>query len=433
MDPFLNEPVPPRSVRPSACPGLRRIVSARDGGICRVKLPGGVLSLDQARAVAGAAERYGNGVIEATNRCNLQLRGIVDEAVADALLAAGLGSPEPGADDVRNLMLSPLAGLAPTQLADTRPLAAQWLSWLESTPRLHALSPKFATQFDGGEPLVQCEHAHDLWLSALVLEGEPHWGLGLASSLAQGRMHLAVPLADGFRLASAVVERFLALASSQQARMREVLADIGLEAFLQGLPGRRIDLPGRTEGVGDLGAHALATPGQQALGARFELGRLTAPQLRAVAMLAEGAGSSTLHLTPWQGVLIPAVAAQVLPALRAGLQVLGLITEPHAPLAQMQACTGSPGCAKALADTKADARHLANLLEAPQAVHLTGCPRSCASAQAAPATLLAVAPGRYDLFLRDGREPGFGRLRARELTLQAAAALLNGLPRSETR
>ncbi|MDH0099469.1 precorrin-3B synthase, partial [Pseudomonas sp. GD04158] len=31
------------SIRPSACPGLLRIVPALDGGICRIKLPGGVL------------------------------------------------------------------------------------------------------------------------------------------------------------------------------------------------------------------------------------------------------------------------------------------------------------------------------------------------------------------------------------------------------
>ena len=36
------------SIRPSACPGLLRIVPALDGGICRIKLPGGVLRSAQA-------------------------------------------------------------------------------------------------------------------------------------------------------------------------------------------------------------------------------------------------------------------------------------------------------------------------------------------------------------------------------------------------
>lgn len=54
--------------RPSACPGLWRIVSARDGGICRIKLPGGLLLAEQAEAVAAAAERFAGGVIEADRK-----------------------------------------------------------------------------------------------------------------------------------------------------------------------------------------------------------------------------------------------------------------------------------------------------------------------------------------------------------------------------
>ena len=83
---------PDVSPRPSACPGLWRIVSARDGGICRIKLPGGLLLAEQAEAVAAAAERFAGGVIEATNRGNLQIRGIGEQSAAliDSLLAAAM-------------------------------------------------------------------------------------------------------------------------------------------------------------------------------------------------------------------------------------------------------------------------------------------------------------------------------------------------------
>ena len=100
-------------VRPSACPGLLRIVQAMDGGICRVKLAGGSITAAQAHAVVDAALRYGSGVIEATNRSNLQIRGIRGAAAEHAamvapLLAAGLGPANAASDDVRNLMLSPI-------------------------------------------------------------------------------------------------------------------------------------------------------------------------------------------------------------------------------------------------------------------------------------------------------------------------------------
>ncbi|MEG2798149.1 MAG: precorrin-3B synthase, partial [Pseudomonas sp.] len=113
--PLKQVHTPPVSPRPSACPGLWRIVSALDGGICRIKLPGGLLLADQADAVAAAAERFAGGVIEATNRGNLQVRGIGDDhaGLIESLLAAGLGPRNAASDDVRNLMLSPLAGHDP--------------------------------------------------------------------------------------------------------------------------------------------------------------------------------------------------------------------------------------------------------------------------------------------------------------------------------
>ncbi|MCF5292678.1 precorrin-3B synthase, partial [Pseudomonas syringae] len=147
------------TLRPSACPGLLRIVPALDGGICRIKLAGGVISSVQAMAVAEAARTYAQGIIEATNRANLQIRGIGadHDGLIGALMAAGLGPANPASDDVRNLMLSPTAGLDPQMLFDARPLAAQILDALEHHPRFHELSPKFALSLDAGEALVMLE------------------------------------------------------------------------------------------------------------------------------------------------------------------------------------------------------------------------------------------------------------------------------------
>jgi hypothetical protein len=82
------------ALRASACPGLLRIVAARDGGICRIKLPGGELSAAQAAVIADVSERYAAGVVELTNRANLQVRGVRsghEAALIAALVDAGLG------------------------------------------------------------------------------------------------------------------------------------------------------------------------------------------------------------------------------------------------------------------------------------------------------------------------------------------------------
>ncbi|MBL7227430.1 MAG: precorrin-3B synthase, partial [Pseudomonas sp.] len=82
-------------------------------------------------------------------------------------------------------------------------------------------------------------------------------------------------------------------------------------------------------------------------------------------------------------------------------------------------------------DTKADAVQLAALHVAHD-VHLSGCPRSCAAAHTAPVTLLAVSPGHYDVYFRDAAQPGFGRLHAHALSIEATGALLRARPRSNT-
>lgn len=441
---LLNEPSSARTtsdaLRPSACPGLLRIVPALDGGISRIKLAGGALSAAQAEAVAAAAERYAGGVIEATNRGNLQIRGIGEQQapLIGMLLAAGLGPTQAAGDDVRNLMLSPVAGLDRQMLFDTRPLAAQILHSLESTARFHQLSAKFAVQLDGGEGLAMLEHPHDLWLSALMLEGNVWLAFGLAGCLADAAPLGAVPLEQGHALVLAVLDRFLDLARPDQARMRQLLADVGVEAFVQQLtiPVRRdpVVLQWRRKPAPadlHLGIYPQHNEALVAIGAAPPLGRLDPGMLRGVAQLATTMGDGSLRLTPWQSLLLPNIAIERADAVRTRLRELGLLCELDLPLARMVACTGSAGCGKGLADTKADALRLASLLQGPaHSVHLSGCSRSCAMAHVAPATLLAVAPGRYDLFLRAPGQPGFGALRARNLTLEAAGALLDACSRS---
>ncbi|MGC7838025.1 precorrin-3B synthase [Pseudomonas wayambapalatensis] len=424
---------PAVSPRPSACPGLWRIVAARDGGICRIKLPGGLLLAEQAEAVAEAAERFAGGVIEATNRANLQIRGIGDDhlALVGHLLDAGLGPREAAGDDVRNLMLSPLAGVDPAMLIDIRPLAGQILHLLETTPRLHELSAKFAVQLDAGESLAMLAHPHDLWLSALLLDRQVWLAFGLAGCPGDGATLGAVPLDQGVALVRAVLERFLDLATPEQTRMRQLLQTCPVQDFVEGLglPIRRDSAvrqwrraPAKPRWLG-----MLAQREGSAFGVAPPLGRLTPAMLRGLARLAREAGDGSLRLTPWQSLVLPNFDPSLLGQAQAETKALGMISDVLQPLARISACTGSSGCAKGQSDTKADAQVIAGLLHhgAPASVHLTACPRSCAVAHVAPATLLARAPGRYDLYLRDARLPGFGRLRASDLTPEEAGAMLD--------
>lgn len=430
------KPIPPsNTLRPSACPGLLRIVQALDGGICRIKLAGGSIRAEQAFAVADAAQAHAGGVIEATNRANLQIRGIGAEqdALIAALLAADLGPKRAAGDDVRNLMLSPSAGIDREMLFDTRPLADQILTTLETHPRFHELSAKFAVQLDGGEAMAMLEHHHDLWLSAFDANGNTLLAFGLAGCPARDAPLAAVPLAQGHALVVAVLERFLELARPDQTRMRHLLAETAVDNFLRQLnmPLQPVDGFSRHSNPAPLhlGSYPQRKKNQVYVAAVAPLGRLDSAMLRGAAQLAVDHGDATLRVTPWQGLLLPNIRDAA--AVTERLEQLGFLCSVDQPLARMIACTGAGGCAKGLSDTKADAVQLAALAPG-HSVHLSGCPRSCAAAHTAPVTLLAVSPGHYDLYFRDAGLPGFGRLHARTLSIEAAGALLRAHPRSNT-
>jgi precorrin-3B synthase len=417
-----------------------RIVQALDGGICRIKLSGGSIRSSQAIAVADAAERYASGVIEATNRANLQIRGIGSEqsALIECLLTAGLGPSNAAGDDVRNVMLSPCAGIDRQGLFDTRPLAEQVLASVQSHERFHALSAKFAVQIDGGEALAMLEHPHDLWLSAFEQNGERRLAFGLAGCPTDTPAG-SVVLDNGHGLVIAVLGLFLELARPEQTRMRHLLSEHPIESLLTRLAEHVSIQPvtewRRTAGSSDLriGAHPQAGDDVAYVGAVPPLGRLDPATLRGAAQLADEFGDGSLRFTPWQSLLLPNIRNEHCAEVIRALEHLGLICALDNSLSRVIACTGSNGCGKGLADTKGDALQLAALLQDHADVpslHLSGCPRSCAAAHTAPVTLLAVAPGHYDLYFRDAALPGFGALHARNLTIEAVAALLGARSRS---
>lgn len=431
-------------VRPHACPGLLRIVASRDGGICRIKLPCGQLDASAARAIALASERHADGVLEATNRANLQIRGVhagAESALSRELLTAGLGPRELASDDVRNLLVSPALGLDARSAVDAGALARQLLDLLECTPRFHNLSPKFGIQLDAGEALAMLEHPNDLWLSAMSDDAAPLFAFGLAGCPPQhetDRPALAAVSAEQVPLlVETLLHLFLDLAGDGQTRMRhlrEMLRDeVLLERLQQRLPfqlqlGPAVDNWRRPapRAFGHLGIQPQRQPERTMVGAGFVLGRLDSTTLFGLADLAERFSDGQLRLTPWQSLILPGVAQTDAAVVLGALANLGLVIDAAQPLSRLVACSGSSGCARGLADTKADALRLAERLRhaPPAGVHLCGCPRSCAAAHVAPYTLLAVADGHYDLFRRADGVAGFGRPLARNLTLDAAGDLL---------
>ena len=100
-------------VRADACPGAVTLHQAADGGLARIRIPGGLVSGPQLIALADATRNLGDGRLELTSRGNIQIRalapGAADE-LARRLAASGL-LPSVTHERVRNIVASPLAGI----------------------------------------------------------------------------------------------------------------------------------------------------------------------------------------------------------------------------------------------------------------------------------------------------------------------------------
>ncbi len=431
------------SERPSTKPRLFRISRSQDGGNCRIRLTFGHLTAAQARTIADAAFRFGNGIIDMTKLVNLHIRGVSPDkeaALVDTLLDAGLGPTRPEADDVRNVMVSPTAGLDVSQHMDILPIARDLLAHIETDETCWKLSAKFSFLVDGGEAVAAVDQPHDIWLSSMA--GGTMIALGFAG-------HPPLQAEDDTPFVAIRTERAVAAIAAALSlffeearrhpritRFNDLFTYVSRQEFFDRLSQvHDLDLRRGAEisrwrrqpavssghvGIRDQREHGLAHVGAVPL-----VGRIAPETLTQLAIIAEENGDGSLRFTPWQSVIIPSVPREIAHRVMQSLAAIGLTCDPDDPAASMVACSGTPGCPLGTSDSKADARILAEILGstggASGVVHLSACDRLCAHPQLADTTLIATAPGVYDLFRRPaGESDQFGELIARDLSLEAA-------------
>ena len=105
------------------------------------------------------------------------------------------------------------------------------------------------------------------------------------------------------------------------------------------------------------------------------------------------------------------------------------MVDPASPVPLVSACAGRPGCAKALADVRADARAALVAGRFTERVHLSGCARAAAppaarTARSSPTPKGSTPDDGTREYVRDGAE-----IYRRSFATIRAEADLAGLPR----
>ncbi|MDG3442647.1 precorrin-3B synthase [Nitrospirillum amazonense] len=410
----MRAPINPPRVR-GACPGALVPMAVADGLLVRLRIPGGRLPGPMAAAICGLAERHGNGLVDLSQRANLQIRGVTEAALpalTDALRELGLVNGDPAAERVRNVLCSPTCGLDPA-CTPVRPLAQALDAALADSPDLWAALPaKFSFVLNGGGQAPLADTVADIRFDALpdtglfrvAVGGDQTGATPLGVCTADAVVDTALTLARAYvRLSNGRYRRLAALVAAEGTAGLATLVALAPMPVSIGLPGLSLEQV--------LGAHT----GWVGLG--FAFGGMSVQWLALVAHM-----TPALRLTPWRAVLLEGDRIDT-DAVRA----LGGILAPDDPRLMLSACSGRGACDSGLTHARGDALALARVaprLLARGHIHVSACAKGCAHPAPALVTLTARGDQAYDVGLL---APAGGAAQWRGVTPARATSLVAAL------
>jgi ferredoxin-nitrite reductase len=396
----------------------------------RLKVPQGVLNAEQLRALATCIEPYGeDGCADITTRANIQLRGVkLDDAdrVMQTLRNVGLSSLMSGMDNIRNITGSPIAGIDPEELIDSRPLVQELQDVITNHGLGNAELTNLPRKINVGistsrDDFAHC-HINDVGLKAVTHPdtGDVGFNVELGGYFSIKRNTMSIP-GDTFITPDQVAAYCKGLmevfrdhgerTDRQKARLMWLVEAVGVHQFrrmvaermgLDDLPGEvHVQYPDAFQRRDILGIHKQKQEDKYWIGACIPAGRIVAKDFEDLAEVATKYGDGSVRVTVEQNVVIPNVDEADLEAIQGEGIFEKFQIFPGKLMAGLVSCTGSQFCGLALVETKnramAIVRKLEEELDIPSLVrmHWTGCPNSCGQAQVGDIGLMG-APAKKD-------------------------------------
>jgi sulfite reductase (ferredoxin) len=376
----------------------------------RIRIPNGLLTSQQTRAIADLAERHARGVADITVRQNVQLHWVTVESLPDVietLWSAGLTTIGACGDVARNVTGCPLAGFDAHEFCDASPLALEINRQLGGNSDFYNLPRKFKISITGCRSWCNYPEINDIGFTPVTrrraagletgfsvrvgggLSTDPHIAVRLNAFVRWNQVaQVARGIAEVFREANVLRE------NRERARLKFLFLQHGWtpDSFLDALH-QRIGFvldPAEPEEVPSdvhrdhVGIHAQKQLGFSYVGANVLSGRITPEQLRIAASLSDRYGDGHIRNTVMQNLVIVNVPDQQAVRVAGELTAAGLPVRASAFARATVACTGSEFCKLALTETKGFARWLATELDErvpgfqeQLRINVTGCPNSC--------------------------------------------------------
>jgi sulfite reductase (ferredoxin) len=376
----------------------------------RIRIPNGMMSSPQLRAIADLTRRYANGSADLTVRQNIQLHWVTIESLPEVLQGlwqVGLNTTGACGDVTRNVTGCPVAGVDADEIIDASPLVLEASQLLAGNADFYNLPRKFKISITGCRVWCPYPEINDIGLTAQtrIVGGSPEVGFslrvagGLSTEPYLGarldafvRWNQVLPVIKG--IAELFRDSEVLREHRERARLKFLFLRQGWTADrflgeLQDRMGFKLD-PAVEEHPPDdvyrdhIGIHAQKQPGLSYLGAVALRGRISAEQMQAAADLAERFAGGKLRATNMQNLLVVDVPTANAEALAKEFDAIGLKVGGSAFGRGTVACSGTEFCKLAITETKSFSRWLVEELEERLPgfdqhlkLHVTGCPNSC--------------------------------------------------------
>jgi sulfite reductase (ferredoxin) len=383
---------------------------ATDYFMVRVRIPNGLLTSNQTRAIASIAQNHARGVADITVRQNFQLHWVTVESLPDvieALQAAGLTTVGACGDVARNITGCPLAGFDAHEFCDASPLALEINRDLGGNPEFWNLPRKFKIGVTGCRSWCNYPEINDIGFTPVTRRRAAGLETGFSVRVGGGlstnphlavRLNAFVPWKQVAPVARGIAEIFKSADVLRESRDRARLKFLFLqhgwtaESFLSELEQRlgfQLDQAEPEEVPSDVhrdhvGIHAQKQLGFSYVGANVLSGRITPDQLRLAADLSDRYGDGHIRNTVMQNLVIVNIPDRNAVRVAGELTAAGLPVRAAAFARAAVACTGTEFCKLALTETKGFARWLATDLDdripgfqEQLRINVTGCPNSC--------------------------------------------------------
>ena len=410
----------------------RGVYGQRQQGVqmIRIKLPYGRATSAQLRRICKVSEEYSTGRLHITTRQDIQIHYVSLDRTPELwaeLEKDDVTLREACGNTVRNVTASETAGIDPKEPFDVTPYADATFRYFLRNPICQEMGRKFKMAFSSSDEDTGLAYMHDLGFIPKVKEVKGQQVRGfkvlLGGGLGSQPRHADtisefLPTDQIIPFIEAVLrifDRHGERARRNKARMKFLVKEIGIEAFLELVENEKKALPFQSFPLNfeNLDTPALPNPpvvqaegelgldfelwkltnvlpqkqqGYVSIGVRVPLGDFYLDQARPLADLVENYAAGEVRFTLRQNILIRDVREDLVPFFYQELKKINLAQGGYNSLGDITACPGTDTCNLGIASSTGIATELEKVIqnEYPHllknrdlVIKISGCMNAC--------------------------------------------------------